>query len=178
MSKRKLINVDELKKVFRLKDGKLERLNPKFKGGKWAVVVNKGNNGRGYCTVRFNGRMVYYHTIVWILSTNKDVPQAMDIDHINGNKIDNRFENLRLVTQRENQQNGKVHRNGKLFGCTFDKSKGKYLANIQISGKLIYLGRYGTEQEAHEAYKVACVHTKDYVDNASFREMIKKEVNK
>ena len=176
--KRKPIDVDELSKTFRIRNGKLERVDLRRKDKKWEQVKLWANATTGYCQVHFNSRNVYYHTIVWILSTGKDIPKGMGIDHINGNKIDNRIENLRLVTQRENTQNGKVHRNGHLFGCTFNKPIGKYIANIQINGKQIHIGLYNTEQQAHEAYRIACRHIPDYVDNASFREIIKKEMNK
>jgi len=177
--KQKPINVDELKKTFRLRDGKLERVDLRRKDNKWKQVKLWANvNTTGYCQVRFNGRMVLYHVIVWVLSTGETIPEGLQIDHINGNRIDNRIENLRLVTQRENTQNGKVHRNGQLFGCSFNKRTGKYIAKIKISDKQIHLGYYDTEQQAHEAYRIACRHIPDYVDNVSFREMIKKEMNK
>jgi hypothetical protein len=178
MTKRKPIDVDELKKTFRINNGKLERIDLRRTDGKWKVVDNKKNSGNGYCQVGFNGRMVQYHNIVWILSTGKDIPQGMEIDHINGNTIDNRIENLRLVTNRRNQQNQKKHREGQLFGCYFNKSMGKYQTQIKIGGKIIYLGRYKTEQEAHEAYKIACKYIAKYTDNDSFRELIKKEMEK
>ncbi len=175
---RKPLDVDELKKVFRLRDGKLERVDLRRKDNKWKQVKLLVNCAYGYCQVGFNGRIVYHHTVVWVLSTGKDIPQGMDIDHINGNKIDNRMENMRLVTRRENTQNGKVHRNGQLFGSSLDRRSGKYITKILISGKRIHIGLYNTEQQAHEAYRIACRHIPDYVDNASFREMIKKEMNK
>jgi hypothetical protein len=176
MTKRKPIDVDELKKTFRINNGKLERIDLRRTDGKWKVVENKRNTGHGYCRVNFNGINVLYHVIIWILSTGKDIPQGMGIDHINGNKIDSRIENLRLVTSRQNQQNRKKHREGQLVGCYFNKSAGKYHAQIRIGGKVIYLGLYKTEQEAHEAYKIACKHITDYVDSDSFRELIKKEM--
>lgn len=178
MPKRKPIDVDELKKTFRINNGKLERIDLRRTDGKWKVVDNKKNHNTGYCQVNFNGIMVRYHVIIWILSTGKDIPQGMEIDHINGNKIDNRIENLRLVTNRQNQQNQKKHREGQLVGCYFDKSTGKYRAQIKIGGKMIYLGLYKTEQEANEAYKIACKYIAKYTDNDSFRELIKKEMEK
>ena len=151
MTKRKPIDVEELKKTFRIRNGNLERLNYHYPNGKWTVVTNRKNQNGGYCHVSLNGEMVMYHNIIWILSTDEDIPQGMEIDHINGNKIDSRIENLRLVTTRQNQQNQKIHREGQLFGCCFNKSTGKYKAQIKISGKRIYLGYYKTEQEAHKA---------------------------
>ena len=112
MTKRNPIDVDELKKVFRINNGKLERIDLRRTDGKWKVVENKSNNGHGYCRVGFNGIMIFYHVIIWILSTGKDIPANLEIDHINGNRIDNRIENLRIVTKRGNQQNQKKHRAG------------------------------------------------------------------
>ena len=176
MTKRKPIDVEELKKTFRIRNGNLERIDYRYKNGKWTVFNNKKNHNEGYCTVKFNGTDILYHVIIWILSTGKDIPHGMEIDHINGNKIDNRIENLRLVTRRQNQQNRKTHRAGQLVGCYFHKSSGKYQAQIGIGEKRVWLGRYKTEQEGHEAYTIACKHITNYVDNDSFRELIKKEM--
>ncbi len=177
--KRKPINVDELKKTFRLRDGKLERSHSwKHQDDTWKQVKLWANAANGYCQVGFNNIPSNYHIIVWILSTGKDIPEGYDIDHINGDKVDNRIENLRLVTHRENTQNRKEHREGKLVGCCFHKPSGKYMAAIKISGKRIHIGLYDTEQQAHEAYKIACRHINDYTNNSSFRRMIKKEMNK
>ena len=176
MTKRKPIDVDELKKVFRIRNGNLERLNYHYPNGKWTVVENKNNTGNGYCQVGFNGRVVQYHNIVWVLSTGNDIPQGMDIDHINGNKIDNRIENLRLVTRRQNQQNRKNHRAGRLVGASYHKGYNDWQSYIAIDKNQIWLGYYKTEQEAHEAYKIACKYITNYVDNESIRELIKKEM--
>ena len=176
--KRKPIDVDEVKKTFRIRNGNLERLNYNYPNGKWTVIANRKNHSRGYCHVRFNGGMVMYHNIIWILSTGKDIPQGLEIDHINGNKIDNRIENLRLVTRRVNCQNMEKHRDGKLVGYAFNKREKKYYSRIQINSKRIYLGLYKTKQEAHKAYTIACKHIRNYVDNESFRELIKKEMEK
>lgn len=173
--KRKPIDVEELKKVFRLKDGNLERLNRRHKDAKWTAVKNNGNNNNGYCQVRFNSIRIFYHTIVWVLTTGEDIPEGMQIDHINGNRIDNRFENLRLVTDRGNNQNRKVHRKGKLVGCSFNEREGRYEAKIRIGKKAIHLGRYATEEEAHNIYVNACNLIEEYTDNASFRELVNKD---
>ena len=177
MPKRNPIDVEEFKKVFRIRNGNLERLNYHYPNGKWTVVDNKNNNN-GYCQVRFNGENILYHVIIWVLSTGEDITQGMEIDHINGDKLDNRIENLRVVSHRINTQNQMVHRNGQLVGCCFDKSTGKYQAQINIGEKRVFLGRYKTEQEANEAYEIACKYITDYVDSDSFRELIKKEMEK
>lgn len=73
--------------------------------------------------------------------------EGMVIDHLNGDKLDNRKCNLRVCTQLENARN--MH-NTK--GYCFDKSKGKYM--VRYRGK--FYGRYETEEEAKRAYKLAC----------------------
>ena len=175
-NKRKPIDVEELKKAFRIRNGKLERIYLRRTYGKWKVVENKSNNGHGYCQVMLNGTKILYHVIIWILSTDKDIPQGMEIDHINGNKLDNRIENLRLVTRRGNQQNRKKHRAGRLTGTTYFKERNYWQSQIAIDKTRIWLGYYKTEQEAHKAYTIACEHIEEYIDNASFRELIKKEM--
>lgn len=146
----------ELDKVFELDDeGNLWRksyidrrghIRPKH------IIENKVNTSNGYCDVKFNRRMIKYHAIVWIL-TNGNIPENFVIDHVDGNKINNKVSNLRLVTQRENCQNKTMHRAGKLFGCSYHKHSQSWRAYIQIDGKMKYLGYYKTELEAHEAYK-------------------------
>jgi hypothetical protein len=179
MSTRKSIDVEELQKVFRLNDGNLERVDGRCKNiKKWKAVKNKKNHPAGYCQVGFKGKVLRYHNIVWVLSTNKDIPIGLEIDHLNGNKIDNRLKNLRLVDRRVNDQNKLRHRNGKLVGYYYNKPSKKYISQIRINNKLIHLGSFKTEQKAHKAYEIACKHIENYIDNNSFRKMIKKELEK
>jgi len=86
-----------------------------------------------------------------------------DIDHIDGNGLNNTKSNLREVNQRINQSNRKYHRDGKLVGCSYDKTRDKWFANIRINGKTKYLGRYDTEQEAHNVY----LKSKEVLENGS-----------
>ena len=77
----------------------------------------------------------------------------MEIDHINGDKLDNRRTNLRIVTPRQNQQNKKIHINGHLPGT--HQHKGKWQARIWINKKSNYLGTFSTPQEASAVYQEA-----------------------
>lgn len=76
------------------------------------------------------------------------------VDHINGNGLDNRRSNLRLATASENQCNRRAASNiaSGLKGAYWDKSKGKYGAEIKVRGQRYKLGRYSTAEEAHAAY--------------------------
>ncbi len=103
-----------------------------------------------YLIVRYNKRQLMAHRVAWYLYY-KEWPKGQ-IDHINGVRDDNRLSNLRVVTQRQNQQNRATHRKGRLSGTTYLKKIKKWVAQIQIDGKQKHIGCFCTELEAHEAY--------------------------
>src|SRR3990167_9459857 len=73
----------------------------------------------------------YLHRLV----TN--APKGLDVDHINGNKLDNRKANLRIVTRSQNLHN----RHDRPFhGVAWRKDKKKWRARITVSGREIYIG--------------------------------------
>ncbi|RAT01424.1 hypothetical protein A6E27_23105 [Bacillus cereus] len=76
-------------------------------------------------------------------------PKGMEIDHINRIKTDNRRCNLRFSTREQNASNVKRK------GCSF--VNGKWRSRIVVNNKHIYLGFFDTEEEAHEAYKLATI---------------------
>jgi hypothetical protein len=83
------------------------------------------------------------------------------VDHANGVTLDNRRSNLRIVTIRQNNQNTRKHRAGRLVGATFHKQANRWMAQIGIDGKQIYLGLFPTEQAAHEKYLEALTNLKE-----------------
>ena len=103
----------------------------------------------GYKIVRIMNRDWQVHRLVYLIEKGV-LPEY--IDHINGNRIDNRFLNLRLVNKRQNAQNFTAHRNGKLVGTSFEKNRGLWESSIHIDGKKKHLGRFKTEFEAHQRY--------------------------
>lgn len=105
---------------------------------------------KGYVMITFCGNRYYAHRLAWFLHYGS-WPKN-DIDHINGIKNDNRIENLRDVSTSDNCINRKCHRDGKLPGCTFDISRGKWYSKIRINGKRIHIGYFSTAEEASSAY--------------------------
>jgi len=147
-------SLEELQKSFELVHGELYRKEKRDTRGNLRPrrkVECRKNHSRGYCVVSFGRKVILYHRIIYIL-TYGSIPGGMQIDHINGNRIDNRIENLRLVTNRQNGQNKQHHRNGRLVGCTYNKRKKRWNARVRFKGIKLSLGNYKTEQEAHQAY--------------------------
>lgn len=107
----------------------------------------------GYINVHVgNKRYVRAHRIAYCLMTGY-WPKG-EIDHINGRRDDNSWDNLRLVTTRQQTHNRRYQRNGRMVGCYFNTQHRKWHARINIEDgkKQIHIGSFNTEGEAHAAY--------------------------
>jgi len=109
----------------------------------WFVTAN------GYVATRTGARTITLHRILM------DSPVGMDVDHVNGDKIDNRRENLRTVTRQQNVRNNGPRRNGqsRFKGVTFHKKSRKWAARIVLGGGAnLHLGLFVSEEAAARAY--------------------------
>ena len=96
-------------------------------------------------------KVVYVHRKVWE-EVHGLIPSGMHIHHINGNKHDNRIENLKLVSHTENMR--QPDRFGK--GYTYKKGRTRpYLAQRKLNRKGMYLGYFGTPCGAYMASMTA-----------------------
>jgi HNH endonuclease/AP2 domain len=111
-------------------------------------------HGSGYKVVTINSKSYKLHRVIWIMLFNQ-IPDGFYIDHINGNKIDNRLENLRLATNSQNQQNRPAPKNSSsgYRGVTWHKQVNKWMARICHNQKRITIGFFDTAEQAYEAYK-------------------------
>lgn len=143
--------VDRLRQVFTLdKQGRLIR---NFACSKAKVGEEAGDiNNRGYRRVTVDGSRYLAHRIVWTMHTG--FWPSLHIDHINGDRSDNRPENLRQATNGQNLCNRGAQKNNKLGlkGVHFSARKGKYVAQIAYGGKHRFIGHFSTAEEAHAAY--------------------------
>lgn len=111
---------------------------------------------RGYLWISLPGGRVSCHRLAWFLTHGEWA--TGDIDHINGNKSDNRLVNLRAATRSQNKQNIQkpmAHNSSGYLGVCFDKSRGKFVATINVNGKQKNLGRFDSAEEAHQRYLAA-----------------------
>ena len=102
-------------------------------------------------------------------------PKGLHVDHVDGNGLNNRRSNLRVATPAENQRNRGLHINNTsgYKGVGWDKQRGKWLAQIELSGKTTRLGRYATKELAHAAYcEAAKMHFGQFANfgNSSYQE--------
>jgi hypothetical protein len=109
-------------------------------------------NDRGYVLVRVDGKLYKAHRLAWFY-VHGVWPD--EIDHIHGNRSDNRISQLRDVPHSGNAQNIRAARRDNasgLLGVSLHKASGKYVAQIQLDKKKHYLGLFDTSHLAHQAY--------------------------
>jgi hypothetical protein len=83
-------------------------------------------------------------------------PLGMEVDHIDGNGLNNCRDNLRFVTRRQNMQNNvNASVTSKLPGVSWDKKRGKWKAYIKVDGIHKDIGRFKSEADAFSAYNTA-----------------------
>lgn len=87
------------------------------------------------------------HRVAWAIHYGK-WPDKF-IDHINGDRFDNRISNLRDVDRVTNNKNAKRRKDNKSGYSGVYKHKNRYLAHIRVDGRLKVIGRFDTAEEAH-----------------------------
>ena len=111
-------------------------------------------HGQGYRQIAINDVKFMAHRVAWLLVYGEPVPQ--EIDHIDGNRANNRITNLRAVTRAENLANSKMRANSSgAKGVYFDRQRGKYQAHIMHQYKYYHLGRFDTFEQAVAARRDA-----------------------
>jgi len=134
---------------------RIGRINPKT--GEFVDCYRelKSKSSHGYLQVSFGGMPRFVHRLIFVYMLGK-LPE-FDVDHINGDRTDNRWVNLRLVTRKENLRNAGVRNDntsGYLGVCYF-KGRDKWRSYINNNGKQHHLGYYDNIEDAKKARKRA-----------------------
>lgn len=108
-------------------------------------------NSDGYIQIGYKGSRYVAHRLVWMYMHGK-WPDCQ-IDHINGQRTDNRLCNLRDVSASINQQNRRAAQRNSTSGFAgVRRLQNLWRAGIWVNGKSVFLGYYRTAADAHTAY--------------------------
>lgn len=159
------IGVDELSKIFNYdsvsgeikwsisrplehfaSNGSMKMFNS-LRGGKLCGVIDS----KGYLHIQVYNYQLKGHRLAFYIYHGW-LPK--EVDHINGNRSDNRIENLRPCDRSRNSMNKKISSNNKcgLKGVYWSKSDNKYRAQIWLNGASVIIGTFSCKFEAHKAY--------------------------
>lgn len=116
----------------------------------------------GYRIISLYGRAYRAHHLAWLFMTGDWPPAGVDIDHINRDRSDNRWANLRLATRAQNNVNTSTRRKSRSghrgVGRRAPGKKGRpgrWFARIVVDGKVVHLGMFDSLDEAVEARRRA-----------------------
>lgn len=153
MAKGELPTPEELRKRLRYEPatGKLYWL----KGVCEIVEAFTSKDKNGYPASMINRKHVYAHRVIWAM-VHGEWPTS-SIDHINGQRDDNRIDNLRCVTHAENCKNKarRVDNTSGRTGVRLESRTGKWEARIRVDGCLIHLGTFQRFEDAVAAREKA-----------------------
>ena len=125
--------------------------NTKWAGAQAGTADPPSSSGRRYVRIKINDRNYLAHRLIWVLQ--KGEWPDRDVDHRDGDGLNNRWRNLRLATVAQNLANARKRRNRTGYkGVRFHKASGRYQARIHIEGREVSLGYYDTPEEAHAVY--------------------------
>lgn len=155
MSPKKLPSIEVLLDAFNY-NPESGRLTWKIKSARQIVFgsfADSSINTAGYRRTGIGRDRFLTHRLIWKMMTGDDPVEF--IDHIDQNKSNNTWANLRLATKAQNLCNHGPNKNNKtgLFkGVSFKKRNNRYLAQIQVNGVKKHLGYFLTPELARDAY--------------------------
>lgn len=115
-------------------------------------IAGSVNKYKGYVAVFVDGTRYQAHRVAWLMMSGR-WPRG-HIDHVDGNRANNRWSNLREASVAENNQNMRAASNNTsgLRGVSWMSKAKKWRAQICLDKKITYLGLFDDKAEAHEAY--------------------------
>lgn len=116
--------------------------------------VAGSTDSSGHIQIKVNKKGYAAHRLAWLYECGSF--PLMQIDHINGNRTDNRIDNLRDVSASVNSQNKRIatsqNKTSGLLGVHWSKAANKWVAAIKLQNKTKYLGVFVSKEDAHQVY--------------------------
>lgn len=121
------------------------------------IIVKISKNNNGYMCFNLNKNNRHKHARLHRIIAQAFIPNPENksqVNHIDGDKLNNSIDNLEWVNNRENLTHfkSKINKSSKYTGVSYNKVNNNYFSCIQINGKTKYLGSYKTDILAHKAY--------------------------
>lgn len=153
------LSAEHLRKVlsYDMDTGRFARLASTTRTDLIGCIAGSPQNN-GYIAIHISGRLYLAHRLAF-LYVNGKWPDD-EVDHINGDRKDNRWSNLRNASHSQNCQNAKSKGRSLPKGvelATEPRRRKRYFARIMANGKRYSLGYFYTPEEAHAAYMAAAV---------------------
>lgn len=139
-------------------DSSIKSWNRRFAGA--VAGTRKKSSGKEYVQVSIKGRFYPCHRIIWVMVFGA-IDEALVIDHINSNGLDNRLINLRLVSHTQNQRNQALRRENTsgVTGVYRCHKTGKWTGQITVDGRHVSIGSHVLLEDAAAARKrLECEH--------------------
>lgn len=124
------------------------------RGGTRGVGASAGTTRKdGYRNIRLDGHMVLAHRLAWFYVNGKW--PSHHLDHVDGDRSNNRINNLREASPKQNAANVKVHRDNRSGLKGVHRNGRRWRAEIMAGGVRQHLGYFDTQDDAHRAYQAA-----------------------
>ena len=126
------------------------------KGRSRAGTLAGAKHNCGYVCIGIDGKLYLAHRLAIVLS-GFSLSKNQQVDHINGDRADNRLENLRVASHAENCQNTKAraHNKSGMKGVGYEPKRKMWRARVSINKKTVWLGYFNSPEKAHAAYCAA-----------------------
>jgi len=148
-----LITIEELKEILTY-DSESGVFSWNRTGTGRSGKIAGTSSGGGYQQITIKRRKYLSHRLAWFF-VNNEWPTL--IDHIDGDGMNNKICNLRIVTHSQNTMNCKINKNSRsgVNGVSFCNKKKKWTTYIQSKGKTIHLGRFVEKDDAIKSRRAA-----------------------